>query len=51
MGKTLSVTAALLVGVALGCLLPSTQAQGSGERTVWYFYRVQWGKQAEFVEL
>jgi hypothetical protein len=33
----------------------STQAPaadaGSGERTVWYFYRVKWGKQDQFLDL
>ncbi len=53
MSKSFSVILALLVGVAIGVTLPVTQAQtsGGGERTVWYFYRVKWGQQAEFVEL
>ncbi len=53
MTKTVSTILALLVGVAIGATLPATQAQTSanGERTVWYFYRVKWGQQQEFVEL
>jgi hypothetical protein len=53
MTKSISVTLALLVGVAIGATLPVSRAQTSeiGERTVWYFYRVKWGHQDEFVEL
>jgi hypothetical protein len=43
---------ALLAGIAIGAVIPLTRAQSpSSERTVWYFYRVQWGHQDEFVEL
>jgi hypothetical protein len=43
---------ALVAGIAIGAAIPVTRAQSaSGERTVWYFYRVQWGHQDEFVEL
>ena len=44
MTKTVSIILALLVGMAIGATLPSTQAQTSAdsERTVWYFYRVKW---------
>lgn len=52
MKKSVSVTLALLVGVAIGATLPVTRAQSpGGERTAWYFYRVTWGHQEEFVEL
>lgn len=52
MKRASSLTAALLLGMALGSFLPQTRAQtSSGERTVWYFYRVKWGQQDEFVEL
>lgn len=53
MTKSISVTLALLVGVAIGSTLPVTRAQtdDTAERTVWYFYRVKWGHQDEFVEL
>jgi hypothetical protein len=30
---------------------PAAQAAGRAERTVWYFYRVKWGFQDEFVAL
>lgn len=52
MKTSFSVTVALLGGVAIGSMLPTTRAQTSGgERAVWYFYRVEWGHQDEFVEL
>ncbi len=53
MKRIISFSLVLLAGVALGAMLPTTKAQNSasGERTVWYFYRIQWGKQQEFVEL
>jgi hypothetical protein len=30
---------------------PAAQAAGTAERTAWYFYRVKWGHQEEFVDL
>src|SRR5262245_19494484 len=30
---------------------PAAQAAGRAERTTWYFYRVKWGYQDEFVNL
>ena len=30
---------------------PAAQAAARAERTVWYFYRVKWGHQEEFVDL
>lgn len=30
---------------------PAAQSAGAPERTAWYFYRVKWGFQDEFVEL
>ncbi len=30
---------------------PAAQASGRTERTTWYFYRVKWGYQDEFVDL
>ena len=54
MNKRVSVVIALLLGVVIGAALPVTTAQedsDSEERTVWYFYTVKWGRQAEFVEL
>ncbi len=53
MKRIISFGLVLLTGVALGAMLPTTRAQSSssGERTVWYFYRIQWGKQQEFIDL
>jgi hypothetical protein len=53
MKKYLSLTIALLLGMLAGASLPALKAQApsGGERTVWYFYRVTWGSQDEFVEL
>jgi hypothetical protein len=52
MKKSLSIAIALLVGIFVGSTLPVLKAQApSAERTVWYFYRVTWGHQDEFVEL
>ena len=53
MKRSISFSLVLLAGVALGTMLPTTKAQSSssGERTVWYFYRIQWGHQQEFIEL
>lgn len=48
-----SFSLVLLAGIVIGTMLPPTRAQTSSEseRTVWYFYRVKWGHQQEFVEL
>jgi hypothetical protein len=35
----------------LGAQAPAPQASSRTERTVWYFYRVKWGFQDEFVSL
>jgi hypothetical protein len=35
----------------LSAQAPSAQAASRSERTTWYFYRVKWGHQDEFVEL
>jgi hypothetical protein len=53
MKKTLSLLLALVVGILMGSTLPTLRAQSSsgGTRTVWYFYRVTWGHQDEFIEL
>ena len=39
------------VVVSLGAQAPAQQAASRAERTVWYFYRVKWGFQDEFVAL
>jgi hypothetical protein len=36
---------------ALGAQAPAAQAVSGGERTAWYFYKVRWGHQDEFVDL
>lgn len=45
----------LVLGMPVGSLAraqaPAGQAAGRAERTVWYFYRVKWGFQDEFVRL
>ncbi len=46
MGVALAAPAPRLVAQA-----PAAQAAGRAERTVWYFYRVKWGFQDEFVDL
>ena len=55
MNKSLSLLLALVIGILMGATLPSLRAQApstaGSERTVWYFYRVTWGHQDEFVEL
>jgi len=52
--RALSLTAALLIGIFIGSFYPLARAQNappSSERTAWYFYRVEWGHQDEFLEL
>jgi hypothetical protein len=54
MTRSIAIGLALLVGVAVGSVLPQARAQSAsatGERTVWYFYTVKWGHQDEFLEL
>lgn len=36
---------------ALRAQAPAAQSAGRAERTAWYFYRVKWGNQEEFVRL
>jgi hypothetical protein len=38
-------------GVSLRAQAPAAQAGARAERTAWYFYRVKWGFQDEFVRL
>jgi hypothetical protein len=42
---------AVPIGVSLRAQAPAQQAASHPERTVWYFYRVKWGLQDEFVAL
>jgi hypothetical protein len=53
---SLAVLLALLAAAvpssrALRAQAPAAQSAGTAERTVWYFYRVKWGFQEEFVDL
>ncbi len=57
-GAILSVVAGAVVAAfvvppahAVRAQAPAAQAGSRTERTVWYFYRVKWGYQDEFVEL
>jgi hypothetical protein len=46
-----SAAAALPDFGALRAQAPAAQAAARAERTAWYFYRVKWGHQEEFVRL
>jgi hypothetical protein len=51
---TLMIIAGVLTrlpAVRLSAQAPAAQAAGHAERTTWYFYRVKWGFQDEFVDL
>lgn len=48
---TLGVTAVPQHSADLRAQAPAAQAAGRAERTAWYFYRVKWGFQDEFVRL
>jgi len=39
------------VSISPGAQAPAQQSASRAERTVWYFYRVKWGFQDEFVSL
>ena len=45
------LAAIALPGHTLAAQAPAAQAASRSERTVWYFYRVKWGFQDEFVRL
>jgi hypothetical protein len=45
------VAAAALPGHTIAAQAPAAQSGARTERTVWYFYRVKWGFQDEFVGL
>jgi hypothetical protein len=56
MHKTVLLAAAILAAIAVpghnvAAQAPAAQAGSRSERTVWYFYRVKWGFQDEFVRL
>ena len=48
---TLLSTLALPGNALVSAQAPAAQAASRSERTVWYFYRVKWGFQDEFVRL
>ena len=43
--------ASLVLAPRAAAQAPAAQSAGTSERTVWYFYKVKWGHQDEFVEL
>ena len=45
------VTAGTATAVTTRAQAPAAQSASRAERTVWYFYRVKWGHQDEFVRL
>jgi hypothetical protein len=49
----LGLVGSAVQGTSAGLTLqaPAAQSAGRAERTVWYFYRVKWGFQEEFVRL
>ena len=55
MNRWIFLPATFLLGIVVGTVLPSSHAQTaedtSGQHTAWYFYRVKWGHQDEFLEL
>ena len=46
-----SVVLLIAAGMALRAQAPAAQSGSRAERTAWYFYRVKWGYQEEFVSL
>jgi hypothetical protein len=48
---TLVMTLGIPAGLALRAQAPAAQTGARSERTAWYFYRVKWGHQEEFVNL
>ncbi len=54
MHKRLAAIVILLLAMGVGApraQAPASQTAGRAERTAWYFYRVKWGFQEEFVRL
>ena len=47
----LGAVIATFAGSALRAQAPAAQSALRAERTAWYFYRVKWGSQDEFVDL
>ena len=55
MYRKLVLTGILAAGIGVGGLLlraePPAQTQAAAETTTWYFYKVKWGFQDEFLDL
>lgn len=51
LGLVIAVIATTLTDVRLRANAPAAQAAASTSKTTWYFYRVKWGHQDEFVSL
>jgi hypothetical protein len=48
---SVALLAVALTGLRVAAQAPAAQSAAKPERTVWYFYRVKWGFQDEFVAL
>ncbi len=48
---TLAAVFAVASLIAVGAQAPASQAGSRAEKTAWYFYKVRWGHQEEFVAL
>jgi hypothetical protein len=48
---TLGFLAATVITTTTAAQAPAAQSAARAERTAWYFYRVTWGHQDEFVDL
>ena len=46
-----ALLALAVTGIRVAAQAPAAQAASKPERTVWYFYRIKWGFQDEFVSL
>jgi hypothetical protein len=51
MTRVILALAMVLCGSAAYAQAPAQQSASNSERTVWYFYKVKWGHQDEFVDL
>jgi hypothetical protein len=50
-GAVMVLAGVATIGRPLGAQAPAAQSASTPERTVWYFYKVKWGFQDEFVSL
>ena len=51
LGSLLLVAGLVVLAPRVRAQAPATQTAARAERTTWYFYRVKWGYQDEFVDL